>query len=240
MNTEIFKPVSIFKNKKYTVSNYGNVFNVIKNKKLSSCINTGGYPCVSLTMKPKNIFVTVHKLVAHEFIGKRPEGYQINHIDGNKINNCVENLEYVTPAQNIKHAVKNGLTPKGEKASGAKISDKKAIEIRKVYAQVKSMTRISEMFNLSRPAIRQLIYGQTWKHLGDAGKKLNIEEIVLNSKTTKLKKNDVLIIRSLGECGVNSNELAHMFNVTPTNIRCILRNKTWKFLTAQKALEQTK
>ncbi len=240
MNTEIFKPVSIFKNKKYTVSNYGNVFNVIKNKKLSSCINTGGYPCVSLTMKPKNIFVTVHKLVAHEFIGKRPEGYQINHIDGNKINNCVENLEYVTPAQNIKHAVTNGLMPKGEMASGSKITEETAIKIKNLFSRIKCMTKIAKKFNLSRTTVCQLIYGKTWKHLPSNGNRLNRKEMVENSKSTKLSSNDILIIRSLGKAGIKRKEIGHMFNVTPTNIGCILRGKTWKFIPAKKALEETK
>ena len=47
--------------------------------------------------------------VAHAFIGVRPEGMQINHKNGIKTDNRVENLEYISPSDNLKHAVKMGL-----------------------------------------------------------------------------------------------------------------------------------
>ena|ERR1700722_16286860 len=51
----------------------------------------------------------VHMLVMRTFVGPKPEGLQINHIDGNKMNNCVSNLEYVTARENIAHAIRTGL-----------------------------------------------------------------------------------------------------------------------------------
>jgi hypothetical protein len=50
-------------------------------------------------------------LVAENFIGKRPKGYEINHKDGKKSNNRLNNLEWVTPKENYHHAVKLGLMP---------------------------------------------------------------------------------------------------------------------------------
>lgn len=46
----------------------------------------------------------LHHVVAEAFIGARPAGYVINHMDGNKQNNCAKNLEYITPSENSKHA----------------------------------------------------------------------------------------------------------------------------------------
>lgn len=57
----------------------------------------------------------VHALVASAFFGPRPNGYHVNHIDGDTENNHVGNLEYVTPAENERHAVKNGLKATGER-----------------------------------------------------------------------------------------------------------------------------
>lgn len=53
----------------------------------------------------------IHVMVASAFIGPRPPGKQINHKDGIKTNNTPENLEYVTPAENVRHAVRIGLMP---------------------------------------------------------------------------------------------------------------------------------
>lgn len=57
---------------------------------------------------------TTHALVMLAFVGPRPDGAQVNHKDGNKKNNRLSNLEYVTPAENIAHAKRNGLMRAGE------------------------------------------------------------------------------------------------------------------------------
>lgn len=53
---------------------------------------------------------TLHAVIAEVFIGARPKGMQVNHIDGNQHNNRVENLEYVTPLENISHSMRNKLS----------------------------------------------------------------------------------------------------------------------------------
>lgn len=70
-----------------------------------------GYDCGSgydsVKLNGKNYYR--HKVIAECFIGKRPKGYTINHKDGNKLNNNVSNLEYITREENFKHALDNGL-----------------------------------------------------------------------------------------------------------------------------------
>lgn len=68
-----------------------------------------GYETVSLRGGAKPYRTTVHKLVARAFIGPRPAGHEINHKDGDKRHNTPYNLEYVTPEENRKHALRNGL-----------------------------------------------------------------------------------------------------------------------------------
>src|ERR1035437_3644976 len=72
-------------------------------------LNQTGYPCVHLSARPRHYRRTVHPLVAAAFIGARPDGLTINHIDGVKTNNRPANLEYVTLVENVQHAHRTGL-----------------------------------------------------------------------------------------------------------------------------------
>src|SRR3990167_8096251 len=87
----------------------GRILNPYKGKR--------GYYVVLLrkTRRSKDKLIDVHRLIARTLIGKVPKNLQINHKDGIKINNHISNLEYVTPSENIIHAMKNGLSISGEK-----------------------------------------------------------------------------------------------------------------------------
>jgi hypothetical protein len=76
-----------------------------KGRELSQFLNPSGY----LRVKLNNKNVQIHSIIAELFLGKRPENLVVNHIDGNKLNNHPENLEYVTLAENTRHSVRTGL-----------------------------------------------------------------------------------------------------------------------------------
>jgi hypothetical protein len=107
----------------YEVSSVGRVRRVLLYRHKSNALppargttlNRRGYPIVALSSAGRRKLATVHSLVAEAFIGPRPEGMQINHIDGVKTNNAPSNLEYVSAAQNIRHAAAMGLMPTGER-----------------------------------------------------------------------------------------------------------------------------
>ena len=90
---------------------YGKVLNFQKEKK--------GYLSVHLSKEGKSKTIKVHRLIATHFIPNPENKPEVNHKDGNKENNSIENLEWVTSKENCQHAVKNGLriAAKGEKAS---------------------------------------------------------------------------------------------------------------------------
>lgn len=69
----------------------------------------GYYLMICLRKNGKDKYCLIHRLVAQAFIPNPKNKEQVNHIDGNKKNNCVENLEWNTPTENINHALDNGL-----------------------------------------------------------------------------------------------------------------------------------
>jgi len=71
----------------------------------TSSIRPGGYPTVSLFKDRKRFQPAVHILVASAFLGARPDGLHVHHIDHDPSNPCVENLVYVTRSQNMRHAL---------------------------------------------------------------------------------------------------------------------------------------
>ena len=106
---EIWMPIPSLCNK-YEASNIGRFRNATTKKILKQFEDLHGY--MILQARPEKyhtVNVRIHRVVAEAFFGPCPNGYVVNHKDGNKKNNCVDNLEYVTPSQNNKHALDNGL-----------------------------------------------------------------------------------------------------------------------------------
>lgn len=108
---EEWKPINGFEGL-YEISSYGKVksFKVYPSGKiLKPSPDSGGYLRLSLMRAGKNKYVTVHRLVAEAFLPKVDGKTCVNHIDGNKANNRLDNLEWCTYSENIKHAIKTGL-----------------------------------------------------------------------------------------------------------------------------------
>src|SRR6266404_5844743 len=123
----------------YAVSDLGNVMSMNYAKSglpgLLAFSKSRGYLSVELQTGPVKKRFTVHRLVAEVFIGPRPEGQHVNHIDGDKGNNAAVNLEYVTPSENQKHSFRLGLQcNKGERHSQAKLNEEKVRDIRRRVA----------------------------------------------------------------------------------------------------------
>lgn len=85
-------------------------FNKSKEREMKQSLDAGGYLTVGLSE-----FKFIHAIVAFLTYGKRPEGLQVNHIDGNKLNNRPSNLEYCTRLENVRHSVRMGLRNSGIK-----------------------------------------------------------------------------------------------------------------------------
>lgn len=111
--TEEWRPIKGYEGR-YEVSSLGQVktlnFKRSKNAKvLKGFAETDKRLAVTLYHGDGRKHISIHQLVAWTFLGKQPQGYEINHIDGNYLNNSLSNLEYVTRSQNLRHAFTIGL-----------------------------------------------------------------------------------------------------------------------------------
>ena len=106
--SEIWKIIPNY-NSMYLVSDKGNVFSVKSQKLLSIRKSKNGYFKVTLSNDGVPKCFSIHRLVAEAFIENKEGKPQVNHIDGNKRNNCADNLEWVTASENQLHAVRTGL-----------------------------------------------------------------------------------------------------------------------------------
>lgn len=143
----------------------GNRHGVIHGKLLKPFINRRGYLEVNLYKNSKCTAKIIHRLVAKAFIPNNFNKPQVNHIDGNKLNNKVSNLEWMSNSENQLHAYKLGLQPSraGENNNKAKITDKDVNLLKQLYNSGMSIIEVSNSSNINMSIIRQIIYGRTWK-----------------------------------------------------------------------------
>lgn len=107
----------------YAVSNTGKVKNVKTGNELKQVENKQGYMTVGLCQNGKKACFRVHRLVALMFIENPENKPEVNHIDGNKHNNNVDNLEWNTRKENDSHARENGLKHENKPVKITDIND---------------------------------------------------------------------------------------------------------------------
>ena len=157
---------------RYKITEDGKIYSV-KSKRFIGHQNAYGYNRVSLQVgKYKYKTFLIHRLVAEAYIPNPDNKPFVNHIDGNKQNNCVENLEWVTQQENAMHAYKHNLIdipkPRNGMANGnAKFSD---AVIREIIESNMKQKDICKKYGISRGYIWKLRAGQF--RMGDEAKML--------------------------------------------------------------------
>jgi hypothetical protein len=172
MNKEIWKIV--YGHDDYKVSNYGRIKSLRRyiNRKvnpywkdetiLTGTLNWSGYIMVYLDGKQQRL----HRLVAKAFIPNTKDKKCINHKNGIKTDNHVENLEWCTRKENNIHAWENGLiNNRGEKQTNSKLTDLNVWEIKFLVSIGEEQKSVSNLFDVSPQTINGIIKNRTWKHI---------------------------------------------------------------------------
>lgn len=169
----------------YQVSNYGEVRSLERKTKhkdgkvgfvktrLMSIFLKEGYPCVSLCISGKKKQVRVHRLVAMAFLPNPDNKPQVNHIDGVKENNNVNNLEWNTSKENIRHAFSNGLNRGyiGAENPSAKLNDEIAREVYSLAHGDNTLKEVAQYIkerygiSVSVVVVNNIKLKKSWKHI---------------------------------------------------------------------------
>ena len=137
----------------------------LKESILKKKASNNGYEHTCLTKEGSSSFFSVHRLVAEAFIPNPEKKYSVNHIDTNKHNNIVSNLEWSTREEQTQHAISMGkIGIKGECNVKSKLTQEQADSIRSVYKSGgATQLEISEEYGVSRQLVGFIINNKRYK-----------------------------------------------------------------------------
>ncbi len=147
----------------YAITSDGQVLSAKKGwKPLRPGIKPGGYQFVGLYsgQKAKPSYRMIHRLVAEAFIPNPESKDEVNHLDGNKLNNQAANLEWSTRSENAAHGFANGLIPSGASSYQSKLSPAQALEVLSAEGSYKTL---AAEYGVSAQTICNIKRGKTYK-----------------------------------------------------------------------------
>ena len=142
----------------YIITKDGKIINKKTNRIIKLELNAKGY--YRVTIGGKRYFV--HRLVAEKFLPNPFNKSQVNHKNGIKTDNRIENLEWVSNEENRQHAIDNGLHLCGENCSWSKLKENDVIFIRNNINNI-NKKELSKMFNISISTINDILNYRSWK-----------------------------------------------------------------------------
>jgi len=158
----------------YEVSDGGRVRNVGTGRILKLKRDKYGYHCLSLRKDGRPYYFLAHRLVGLAFLGIPTGDLEINHKNGKTTDNRIENLEWVTHAENIKHGwdllgcyrkkPTASMYARGVKHGRSKLTDEAVRQIRKLYQKGKGQV-LADRFGVSISTIGRVVRGEAWAHV---------------------------------------------------------------------------
>lgn len=158
----------------YEVTTDGDVFSVSSNwrgygrRALSVSPNFHGYASVRVNVGGRRLHVCVHRLVAEAFHGAMPDGKQVRHLDGNRMNPRACNLVYGTAAENAEDRHTHGTTARGVRNGYARLTDEVVHRARSMASAGVSHAQIAREFGVNKTTISRAVTRRQWRHVQDS------------------------------------------------------------------------
>lgn len=176
MTEEIIWKIIPDTNEEYQVSNNGLVRRLVfRNGKTTKVLDaprmiksaeTGnGYLSYNICLKGKRKTCSAHRLVLTAFVGNPPDGYECAHLNGNKKDNRIENLKWVTRKENHSHKKLHGTHQAGEKNSFSRFKEVDVLEMRRLRSCGNTYSHIGKIFNADQAVIALICQRKSWKHI---------------------------------------------------------------------------
>lgn len=155
---------------KYKVSNDGRVLSLNYNRtgkvvEMKPRPHKDGYVRADLSMNGKVRVFLVHQLVLLSFVGSRPDGCEIAHLNGIRDDNRLENLQYVTASENNSHKVLHGTDNRGVKHFNSRLTEDDVIQIVSRLDRGELQRDLAEEYGVGRKAISKINLGYNWNWL---------------------------------------------------------------------------
>lgn len=154
----------------YQISNFGRVKSFKRGERiLKPKLHTGGYLCVILYSNGSGNGRFIHRLVAEAFIRNPQNKSTVNHLDGDKTNNHVSNLQWATQHENNQHAVLTGLIKSGGDDKRASTTDEIARKILAEFIPYDAdcgLTALAKKYNLTPGTVFRIVHGLRYKTTG--------------------------------------------------------------------------
>ncbi len=146
----------------YLVSDMGRVFSIPRNTSNGGFVKaikgSDGYSKVALSKDGRVTKLSIHRIEATAFLGERGAGYQVNHIDGNRSNNNLRNLEWCTQQENVRHE----LYELGSIYRRRKLTSQQAREVRN---SKESNGVLADKYRVSKSTIQCIKNGKLYKEV---------------------------------------------------------------------------
>lgn len=219
---------------RYEITATGEVFSLKRGRRRLCQYESFGYRKVVLFVDGLRAMVAVHRMLAIAYLGmpKSPL-MQVNHKDGNKAGNRVDNIEWTTAAGNTTHAISNGLRANvGESCNLSRLTESDVTHVLRLKHEGFTNRGIAGKLGVTESCIDKIVRGDSWAHVAPDIPRLKKHGNALagqNNARARLTLDAVREIRSAApESMAERRKLAKRYGVSVSSICAVIAGRTWK------------